>query len=109
MSFAPDGGAGDEDAGDARRAGVDVLLRLVDVVELVERELLVGEERLRVEVRPHADREDDEVVLRLRDVAAVLDVLVAQDEVASSASAIEATRPFTNWPPIAFACSKNSS
>ena len=73
------GGARDEDAGDVGLAGLDLLVRLGDVVVLVEPELLAAEELLDLAVGLDPDGEDDEVVLGLDDLAAVLDVLVAQD------------------------------
>src|ERR1035437_8528812 len=73
--------SGDEDAGDAGAARVQVLVRLQHVVLVGELELLVLEEHLDVAVGLDADRQDDHVVLGLDERPAVLDVLVAQDQV----------------------------
>ena len=75
-------GAGHVHPGDAGLPRVRVLVRLRDVLELVEREAALREERLRVAVGLDADGQDDQVVLGIDQPAAVLDVLVAQDEVA---------------------------
>ena len=86
MSLGTGRGAGDEHAGDARAGRVDVLVDLVDVVVVIERKLFDLEQASRVAVGQHADGEHDEVILGLGDDAAVVDVLVAQDQVLLGAS-----------------------
>src|ERR1035437_1167347 len=75
-------GARHEDAGYARLARVHVLVRLGDVVVGVQIQYVAGEEAFDLAVGLDPDGQDDHVVLGLDDRPAVLDVLVAKDQVA---------------------------
>ena len=81
MSLAPDAAPATKTPGMLVCARVHVLVGLGHVVPVVERELADLEQLLGVEVGLDAHGEHDEVVLGLGDGAAVLDVLVAEDEV----------------------------
>src|SRR5450759_5142693 len=75
--------AGHEDPRDVRASGIDVLVRLGNVVVVVQFDgVITGEKTLDLAVGLDADRQYDHVVFGFDDRPAVLDVLVPQYQVA---------------------------
>src|SRR5450759_4092990 len=75
--------AGHEDPRDVRASGIDVLVWFGNVVVVIEFDgVVTGEEAFDLSVGLDADRQHDHVVLGFDDGPAVLDVLIAQDQVA---------------------------